>query len=105
MVVDPPSDTDPPPVNPEPAVTVSAPLLTNRALGSVPATSAVFRSTALLEEPEPINMDEVKVFETIASVTELLGNDNAPEDRVNPLSAVSSPQNWPLANRSIWLAT
>lgn len=59
---------------------------------SVPATSAVPKSTASVVEPEPWKMEAVKVLETIASVTELAGRVKPPAVRVRPLLAVSNPE-------------
>ena len=87
----PPRDTLPPPLSPLPAVTVNAPDPVKLLFAKVPATSAVAKSTALVAEPEPMKIDEVKVLLTIASVTELAGNDKVPVDNVNPLEAVRVP--------------
>ena len=58
---------------------------------SVPATSAVAKSTASVVEPEPLNIDEVSVSETKASVTELAGSDKVP-----PLDKVKAAPNMPV---------
>ena len=58
----------------------------------VPATSAVAKSTASVVEPEPLNIDAVSVSETIASVTELAGNDKVPPlDKVKAVPNIAVP--------------
>ena len=105
----PPKATDPPPLNPEPAVIVSAPDPVRLALASVPATSAVPKSTALVVEPEPMNIDAVRVLLTIASVTELAGRERdpvtvSPPDAVSKPTELKVPANEPFANASVWVA-
>src|SRR5690606_22875891 len=84
--VDPPRATEPPPVKPLPAVTVSAPELTKFAFAKVPATPAVPKSTALVVEPEPMKIEAVNVLDTMASVIELAGKEIAPLLTVKPLA-------------------
>ena len=58
----------------------------------VPATSAVAKSTASVEVPEPLNIDEVSVSDTKASVTELVGSDNVPPlDKVKAVPNIAVP--------------
>src|SRR5690606_30912048 len=75
-----------------PLVGVAVVFVPPLAIDNVPATSAVPKSTALVLEPEPTKIEEVSVFETIASVTDEAGSERAPLERVKPFEAVSNPE-------------
>jgi len=82
-----------PNVPPEPQVKVPALLIPEPPLvdDNIPATSAVAKSTASVVPPDPLNIDAVKVSETIASVTEFAGRVKVPVVKVRPFDAVNNP--------------